>query len=100
MFSLICFKTGSQMICQIDTAFKLDITVVIATSGIAIVGTTAKMTESIVIEMKILRGVTISLGTGLIFPFGGSKLGAGRGSFFSFPSFSCGYQNRACFDIL
>ena len=88
------------MICSIDTAFKLDITVVIATSGIAIVGTTAKMTESIVVETKIHHGETISLGTSLIFPFGGNKLGAGPGSFSSFPSFSCGYQNRACFDIL
>lgn len=87
------------MICSIDTAFKLDITVVIATSGIAIVGTTAKMTESIVVE-TILRGGMKKLGTGLIFPFGGSMLGAERESFFSSPSFSYGYQNRACFDIL
>ena len=88
------------MICSIDTAFKLDITVVIATSGIAIVGTTTAMTESIVIETALRIG-TRMLRTGrLIFPFSGSKLGVGRGSFFSFPSFSCGYQNRACFGIL
>ena len=91
------------MICQIDTAFKLDITVVIATSGIAIVGTTAKMTESIAVEKKSLRrGARMMLETALrpIYPFGGSKLGAGRESFSSFPSFSCGYQNRACFGTL
>lgn len=94
------------MICQIDTAFKLDITVVIATSGIAIVGTTAKMTESIAVEMKSLRlhhrrGARMKqLEISQIYPFGDSKLGARRGSFSSFPSFSCGYQNRACFGIL
>lgn len=94
------------MICQIDTAFKLDITVVIATSGIAIVGTTAKMTESIAVEMKSLRlhhrrGARMKqLEISPIYPFGDSKLGARRGSFSSFPSFSCGYQNRACFGIL
>lgn len=88
------------MICCIATAFKLDITVVIATSGIAIVGTTTAMTESIVIETGLRIG-TRMLRTGRpIFPFSGSKLGVGRGSFFSFPSFSCGYQNRACFGIL
>ena len=87
------------MIGSIYTAFKLDITVVIATSGIAIVGTTAKMTESIVVE-KSLRGETMKLKTALIYPFGGNKLGAGPKSFSSFLSFSCGYQNRACFDIL
>ena len=87
------------MICQIDTAFKLDITVVIATSGIAIVGTTAKMTESIVV-VRNLRGETMKPKTAPIYPFGGSKLSARRESFSSFLSFSCGYQNRACFDIL
>ena len=89
------------MICQIvDSAFKLDITVVIATSSIAIVGTTAKMTESIVVKRILHRGWTMKLETDLIYPFGGSKLGARPGSFFSFPFFSCGYQNRACFGIL
>ena len=87
------------MIGSIYTAFKLDITVVIATSGIAIVGTTAKMTESIVVE-RTLRGEMMKLKTALIYPFGGNKLGAGPESFSSFLSFSCGYQNRACFDIL
>ena len=88
------------MICQIDNAFKLDITVVIATAAyIAIVGTTVKMTESIVAE-KSLRGETMKLKTALIYPFGGNKLGAGLEFFSSFLSFSCGYQNRACFDIL
>ena len=92
------------MICQIDIAFKVDITVVIATSSIgcygATVGTTAKMTESIVVGKTHLRGSMMKLGTVLIYPSGGSRLGAGPGSFSSFPSFSCGYQNRACFDIL
>ena len=89
------------MICQIvDSAFKLDITVVIATSSIAIVVATAKMTESIVVERSHRHGETMKLETGLIFPFGGSTLGAGPESSSSFPSFSCGYQNRACFDIL
>ena len=89
------------MICSIDTAFKLDITVVIiiATSGIAIVGTTAKMTESIVVT-RSLRGWNTIVETGPIYPSGGSKLGAGPESSFSSLSFSCGYQNRACFDIL
>ena len=89
------------MICSIDTAFKLDITVVIATSGIAIVGiTTAKMTGIIVDVGRSLRGGRRKLKTSRIYPSVGSMLGARRESSFSSPSFSCGYQNRACFDIL
>ena len=33
-------------------------------------------------------------------PFAGSKLGATPTTSFSFPSYACGYQNRACFCIL
>jgi hypothetical protein len=43
--------------------------------------------------MKMLNFSQIS-------PFVDSRLGAGQESFFSFPSFFYGYQNRACFDIL
>ena len=57
-------------------------------------------TESIAAAKMNLRGAKKMLKIAQIFPFVDSTLDAEPGSSFSFPSFSCGYQNRACFDIL
>lgn len=90
------------MIWKIDTsvathtAVASDTIVIVAGIIIAKIGSIV-----VVAEMNYRhRGVMKMLNSSQISPFVDSRLGAGPGSFFSFPSFSYGYQNRACFDIL
>jgi hypothetical protein len=105
----IYFKTGSWTICWINIAFGLNIIIVIAADGITVASIVAVSLQigSTVVRMRILllhllhhHGVNSMLGIAQIFPFVGSMLDVKPKSFFSFPSFSYGYQNRACFDIL
>jgi hypothetical protein len=72
-------------------------------AGITIVDTTA--TENIVAIAKSDHSlfdqyVVNYFGLHLVYPSINSMLDAGPIFFFSFPSFSYGYQNRACFGIL
>jgi len=89
---------------------KIDISVAKRTAAtsdtvVIVAGTIITEIKSIVVAVGKSfhhRGERKMLGSGRrrIFPFIDSTLGAEQESFFSFPSFSYGYQNRACFDIL
>jgi hypothetical protein len=78
---------------------SLNITVVGAAERTVVASTIVVGIKSTVTGMN-LRVKKKLISFDLFFPFVGSRLSAGPKSFFSFPSFSYGYQNRACFDIL
>ena len=96
---IICFGTGNWMTCLISiVCSSLNITVVGAAVSIVVASTIVVGIKSTVTRMNLRVKKLISFG--LFLPFVGSRLSAEPKSFFSFPSFSYGYQNRACFDIL
>jgi hypothetical protein len=98
--NIICFRIGSWKTCLIDTTFSSNTTAIIVASSAIAISTAIVVVEIESTVVKMNHRVTMIISFGRFFPFIDNRLDVELESFFSFPSFFYGYQNRACFGIL